>query len=282
MTTGVVDVGGGMRGIYAAGILDYCMMHHIRFDCCVGVSAGSANVASYMAGQEGRNYRYYQEYALREEYMGMRNLLHTGSYINLPYVYGTLSNSGGENPLDFDALMANPAEMIVVATRAETGKAHYFTKADLHRDDYRIFMASCCVPGVNQPFVLDGAPYFDGALSDPVPVEKAFAAGCDRVVLLLTKPADIPRKPGKDRVLAAMIQREYPVAARQLRQRAQRYNAAVAAAKRYQAEGRLLILSPEETFGVDTLKREGEPLRRLYRQGLLDGRRVLAWLGDAS
>ena len=38
----------------------------------------------------------------------------------------------------------------------------------------------------------------------------------------------------------------------------------------------------EETFGVDTLKREGEPLRRLYRQGLLDGRRVLAWLGDAS
>ena len=75
MVTGIVDVGGGMRGIYAAGILDCCMEHGVHFDCCIGVSAGSANMASYLAGQQGRNYRYYQEYALRKEYMGIGNLL---------------------------------------------------------------------------------------------------------------------------------------------------------------------------------------------------------------
>ena len=98
MVTGIIDVGGGLRGIYAAGILDYCMMHSIQFDCCIGVSAGSANMAAYLAGQQGRNYRYYQEYSFRKEYMGMGNLLHTGSYINLDYFYGTLSNAGGESP----------------------------------------------------------------------------------------------------------------------------------------------------------------------------------------
>ena len=278
MMTGVVDVGGGMRGIYAAGILDCCMAHGVHFDCCVGVSAGSANVASYLAGQRGRNYRYYQEYALRREYMGAGNLLRTGSYINLGYVYGTLSNSGGEDPLDYCALMANPASLLVVATHAETGQARYFTKADLHQNDYRIFMASSCVPGVNRPFVLDGVPYFDGALSDPVPIEKAFSMGCDRVVLLLTKPADSFRKPGKDALLASMIQRRYPVAARQLLLRAQRYNQAVAAAKRYQAAGRALILSPSDTFGVDTLKRDKSALRLLYQAGLQDGCRILDWL----
>lgn len=43
MKTGVVDVGGGLRGIYGVGIMDYCMDQGIHFDCCIGVSAGSAN-----------------------------------------------------------------------------------------------------------------------------------------------------------------------------------------------------------------------------------------------
>lgn len=51
MKIGIVDVGGGLRGIYAAGVLDYCMDQGIRFDVGIGVSAGSANLASYTAGQ---------------------------------------------------------------------------------------------------------------------------------------------------------------------------------------------------------------------------------------
>ena len=43
---GVVDVGGGFRGIYAAGVLDYCMHKGIWFDLGIGVSAGCANLAS--------------------------------------------------------------------------------------------------------------------------------------------------------------------------------------------------------------------------------------------
>lgn len=53
MKTGIVDVGGGLRGIYAAGVLDYCMDKGIRFDLGIGVSAGSANLISYAAGSAG-------------------------------------------------------------------------------------------------------------------------------------------------------------------------------------------------------------------------------------
>ena len=52
MRTGIVDVGGGLRGIYAAGILDYCMVQDIRFDCCIGVSAGSANRKGFQLAGE--------------------------------------------------------------------------------------------------------------------------------------------------------------------------------------------------------------------------------------
>ena len=68
------------------------------------------------------------------------------------------------------------------------------------------------------------------------------------------------------------------MAARQLLLRAQRYNAAIAAAKRYQREGRVLILSPADTFGVDTLKRDKQALQRLYQEGVRDGSKVLEWM----
>lgn len=102
--TGIVDVGGGLRGIYGAGIFDYCMEQGIHFDYCIGVSAGSANVCSYIAGQKGRNYQFYTDYSFRKEYMSMKNLLRQGSYINMDYIYGELSNTGGENPLDYEKL----------------------------------------------------------------------------------------------------------------------------------------------------------------------------------
>ena len=49
MKTGIVDVGGGLRDIYGAGVLDRCLDESIHFDVCIGVSAGSANLASTAA-----------------------------------------------------------------------------------------------------------------------------------------------------------------------------------------------------------------------------------------
>lgn len=192
MKTAVVDVGGGMRGVYASGVLDRCLKENIQFDLCIGVSAGSANLASYLSGQMGRNLFFYHDYAFRKEYMSLHNFFHTHSYVDLEYIYATLSNQDGENALNYSSLLHHPAQFWVVAEEAVSGKPRYFTKEDIRQDDYRIFMASSCLPGVNRPFLLDGVLYYDGALADPVPIQKAFDLGCDRVVLLLTKPSDIP------------------------------------------------------------------------------------------
>ncbi len=279
MKTGIVDVGGGMRGIYAAGILDTCLERGVHFDCCIGVSAGSANLISYLAGQKGRNYRFYHEYAFRSTYMGTGNWLRTGSFINFDYIYGTLSSQEGEDPLDYGTMAADPAQFLVVATEADSGRAKYFSRADIHENDYRALMASSCVPGVDRPVELDGVAYYDGALSDPVPIRKAFDEGCDRVILLLTKPLDIPRQPGKDLLLANMIHKKHPAAAESLRLRAERYNSSVALAKNYAEQGKVLILAPDDITGVDTLKRDKAALQRLYEKGLRDGERIPPWLG---
>ena len=71
-----------LRGIYGAGVLDRCMEEGVQFDCCIGVSAGSANMCSYVAGQHGRNKPFYQEYSFRKEYMSVGNLVHKHSYLH--------------------------------------------------------------------------------------------------------------------------------------------------------------------------------------------------------
>lgn len=36
----VIDVGGGTRDIFGAGVFDYFLEHEVTFDRCYGVSAG--------------------------------------------------------------------------------------------------------------------------------------------------------------------------------------------------------------------------------------------------
>ncbi len=278
MKIGVVDVGGGLRGIYAVGVLDYCMDQGIRFDVGIGVSAGSANLASYAAGQRGRNYQFYTEFAFRKKYMSLGNFITKKTYVDMDYVYGTLSNSDGENPLDYPALRDNPMEFYVVATDALTGEPKYFDKEDIRQDDYSIMKASSAIPFVCKPYEVQGALYYDGALGDPVPVEKAFRLGCDRVVVILTKPKSVLRNSKRDEKLAAGIRKRYPAAAEKLCKRAQRYNESVALSQEYARQGKVLIIAPDDTCGVDTLKKDKKSLQRLYDKGYSDGKKISDYL----
>lgn len=278
MKIGVIDVGGGFRGIYATGVLDYCQDNNIEFDLAIAISAGSANLASFLARQRGRNYTFYAEYAFRKKYASLRNFILKGSYIDLDYVYGTLSEHDGENPLDYAAFCDNPAEFYVIATDAETGKPKYFDKSDFAQDNYAPLKASSSIPFFNKPCFIDGKPYYDGALGNPVPVEKAFEAGCDLVVLILTKPVSQPREVGSDAKLAQRIQKKYPQAAEQLRLRAQHYNEGVAKAREYAEHGKLLIVSPDDACGVDTLHKDKPSLDSLYKKGYGDGVKIKEFL----
>lgn len=275
---GIVDVGGGFRGIYAAGVLDYCMHKGIWFDLGIGVSAGSANIASYCARQPLRNHKFYTEYGLRKEYMSAGNYLRKGSYLDLEYVYGTLTNSDGEYPIDYDTLMASPMELLIVATDARTGNATYIPKQELIRDHYTAFMASSAIPGLCRPIYIDGIPYYDGAPGDPVPVEKAFEMGCDKVVLILTMPEDTLRTPYKDQTMVRFVQRKFPETAKVLRERASKYNRSIELAKQYRTEGKLLIIAPDDTCGVHTLCRDSFKMRRLYGKGYVDAEKITPFL----
>lgn len=276
--TGIIDVGGGLRGIYGAGVFDRCLDDNIYFDCCIGVSAGSANTASFIAKQKGRNYTFYHDYAFRKEYMSFHSLIKTGSYIGLDYVYGTLTNSDGENPINYENIKNYGGIYNVVSTDAKTAEPVYFTKDDISLDNYTVLCASSCIPIVCKPVEINNKKYYDGGIADPVPVKRAVSLGCDKIILILTRPFSEKKEPGADAKAAALMKRRNPAIAQKLLSRADAYNEGVRYAAELQKEGRCLIIAPDDCCGITTLSKNAESLDKLYKKGYNDGKKIKSFI----
>ena len=276
--TAMIDVGGGFRAIYGAGVMDRMMEDHVHVDHCYGVSAGSANMVSYISGQHGRSHTFYTQYAFRKEYASFDSYIKNHNYANLDYVYGTLSNHDGENPVDYEAFEKNPTGFTVVACNADDGSTKYFDKSDVSYDNFDIMKASSAVPVACEPYVIDGVPYYDGGIADPIPVQKAIDDGYDRIVVILTRPKDTVRQQKKDVGPATILKHMHPQAAEKLMNRYQTYNDEVALAKEYEQDGRVLILAPESMYGLDTLSKSFEGLERMYRAGYAAAEAIPAFL----
>lgn len=276
MKLGFVDVGGGTRGIYGAGVFDHLMEEGISGDYFIGVSAGAANGASFLAKQPRRNFVFYNNYAFRKEYMSLHNYFKTGSYINLDYIYSDLSSSRGEYPLDYKTMMENPMEFEIVATDARTGRPKYFNKNDLIIDEYDPIKASCCVPVLCNPYEVKGVPYFDGGLSDPIPFKKAFEAGCDKVILVLTRPKDYFREKRKDKKFVRLLRRNYPRVSKTFAKRYEVYNQSLREAIELEKENKIIIVAPSDIGNLKTLSQDHEQLENLYEMGRRDAKKVLS------
>ena len=276
---GIIDVGGGMRGSFTAGIYDYLNDQNIQpFDYLIGVSAGSGNMVSYLAGQRGRNLRFYLDYAFRKEYMSMHNMLRTGSYINLDYPYTFLSGPGGEDPVDLEALNQSKARYEAVVTDAATGDPVYYGKELLKDGNFDVIKASCAVPGACQPYPVEGKPGFDGGVADPVPYKRALEQGCDRFVLLLTRPAGYLRPPLDHQEVLEKALRRWPNAYGALLRRSARYNRDVAAVKELEREGKALLIAPTDIGGMATLTKVREAVERLYHMGYGEGPKIMEFI----
>lgn len=268
--TGLVVEGGGMKCAYNAGILDAFLDQGITFDYCIGVSGGAGNVASFMAGQKGRNLRFFTDHIHSPSYFGIKSLLKTGNLFGLQYIYGELTNSTGKDPLDFTAITENPTRYEVVATNALTGEAAYFSKEDMKQDDYRPIMASSAIPAACRPIEIGGIPYYDGGISDAIPVHRALEEGCDRLVVILSKQRDYVRKPQGMRFLYSRLCRKYPKIIEAIDQRHLTYLTNQREVFDLEKAGKAFIFAPSEPVKVGTYSMDEETERKLYDLGLKD------------
>lgn len=268
--TGLLVEGGGMKCAYSAGVLDALMENGITFDYVIGVSAGAANAASFMAGQIGRNKRFYTEFVTDPEYFGVKSFLKTHDGFNLKYIYADLTNEGGAAELYYDKVMENPAEYEIVATNAITGKPHYFKKEELKRNDYKQIMASSAIPALCRPVFIDGVPYYDGGISDALPLRRAFDCGCERVVCLLSKSRNYIKKPEKMKAMYTIMCKKYPNTIKDMNNRYIMYKREQDFMYKAEEKGRAFIFSLETDLKLSTYTMDPNINGQLYDLGVQD------------
>ena len=277
---GILDVGGGMRGIYTAGIYDYLLDNGTDINYCLGVSAGSANLITYIAGQRGRLKRFYLDYAFEKEYMSAENYLKKGMLIDLDYIYSGITNKSGKDPLDIDAVMKSGKTFVAVTTEARTGQPRYFTKNDVSADEFTLLKASCAIPiACREPIFFKGEYHFDGGVADPVPYEKAFLDGCDKLIICLTLPLDYEKSAFPEHLVGVLL-KKYPEIAKKIVSSHTDYKRRIEEILELEKEGRVLILSPSDCFGIKTATRKKEGLEKLYALGYKDAEKIKKYLSE--
>ena len=247
--TGLVLEGGGMRGVFTCGVLDYLMDHDIRFPYTIGVSAGACNGLSYMSRQRGR--AKYSNIDLLEKYhyIGLKHLLKK------------------RNILDFDLLFTEfPEHYVMVTTNCLTGEANYFEEKEDKNRVIDIVRASSSLPFVCPIAYVDGIPMLDGGIVDSIPLQRAIDDGYRNNVVVLTRNRGY-RKENKDIRVPSFVYRKYPKIREALSRRCAVYNEQLEMVERMEEEGNITVIRPRKPVVVDRIERDIHKLTDLYEEG---------------
>ena len=130
--TGLVLEGGGLRGIFTGGVLDFFLEKDIEFDGCIGVSAGSCHACSYLSKQYKRAFNVSVDYLDDKRYCSMHSLITTGDLFGVDFVYGEIPDK--LNPIDNETFMKSRTRFQAVITNCRTGEAEYPDVKDFRTD----------------------------------------------------------------------------------------------------------------------------------------------------
>ena len=263
--TALVLEGGAMRGLYTAGVLDVFMENDIKIDTIFGVSAGALFGINYKSKQIGRALRYNLRYAHDKRYMGMYSLLTTGDVMNREFCFTELVNK--LDPLDFETYNNSNVEFYAVVTNVETGEAEYIEIKDAEKD-MEYLRASGSMPFVSNLVEINGNKYLDGAIADPIPLKKALDMGYGKIIVIQTRPADYLKK--KSWLPFSLAYKRYPEFVKTGNNGRIKYNETLNLIRKYENEGRILVLRPSEKIRMRRVEKNLNKLQAIYDVGVKD------------
>ena len=278
MKTGLVLEGGGMRGLFTAGVMDVMMEQGIRFDGIVGVSAGATFGCNYKSGQPGRVLRYNVRFKDDPRYMGLRSFLRTGDLVGAEFSYHTMPNE--LDVFDFEAYNSDPAEFHVVCTDALTGDPVYQRLDRMDDEGLEWIRASASMPLVSRPVSLGGRLLLDGGIADSIPLRYFQGQGFLRNVVILTQPKGFYKRKTKLMPLFHLFMRRYPAIVKAMSRRHLMYNDELAYLSEQERQGSILTICPQRTLPIGRTEQKEQKMRLVYGMGREAGRAALHRIED--
>lgn len=262
--TALVLEGGGMRGVFTCGVLDFFMDHQIRFPYTIGVSAGACNGLSYISRQRGRAKYSNIDLLDKYNYIGLRHLLRKRNIMDFDLLFTEFPEH--ILPYDYDAYFSSSERYEMVTTNCLTGEANYFEEKSDKKRLIDIVRASSSLPFVCPITYVDNIPMLDGGIVDSIPLQRAMDEGYASYVVVLTRNKGY-RKETKDIRVPSFIYRKYPRIREALNNRSLCYNKQLEMVEALEKEGRVQVIRPLEPVTVDRIERNVNKLTTFYEEG---------------
>ena len=270
--TGLVLEGGGMRGVFTCGVLDYLMDHKISFPYAIGVSAGACNGLSYMSHQRGRGKYSNIDLLAKYKYIGIRPLIKKRGLIDQQLLFHRFPDR--ILPYNYKAYAENPSRFEMVTTDCITGRACYWEEKFDEKLIIDIVKASSSLPYACPIIYVKGRPMLDGGIVDSIPLLRAYEQGYDKCVVVLTRNKGY-RKSAKDVPVPSFIYKKYPRLRVALRNRNKIYNEQLELVERLEEEGKIIVIRPEKPIVVGRMETSVKKLTDLYEQGYACAKKVI-------
>jgi predicted patatin/cPLA2 family phospholipase len=262
---GLVLEGGGMRGVFTSGILDFFMEKGIWFRNVYGVSAGACNGISYAAKQIGRNKKVNCDFCADPRYASFRNFIKEKSIFGMNFIFDEIPKN--QVPLDYDTYYASEMNLKIGVTSLLTGKAEYFPK-NISVENTAIIKASCSMPIVSPICLINGKPYLDGGVADPIPFERSQLEGNKKNLIILTRDTTYQKEASSTVNRAARIRYcRYPNFIKVLESRHEHYNNQLEKIRKMEKEGSALVFRPSEPVRLKKFEHDVSKLEKLYQEG---------------
>ena len=260
--------GGAMRGMYTAGIIDMLLEDEIKVDTIVGVSAGVLFGVNYLSKQKGRIIRYNKEYAKDPRYMGFRSLITTGNIINKEFAFYEVPFK--LDIFDEEEFEKSDCELYATVTNVETGKPEYFKVNNVY-SDMELLRATSAMPFVSKIVELDGKKYLDGGISDSIPVDKCKELGCNKIIVVLTRPLEY-RKKKANSFMTKIGYSKYPNLINTINNRYKNYNDILEKVIESEGKNEIFVLRPSKDLHIKRIEKDKEKLQAMYDLGIEDYR----------
>ena len=257
--------GGGLRGLFTAGVLDVLMEKNIKIDAIIGVSAGALFGINYLSKQPGRVIRYNKKYGNDKRYMGFHSLLTTGNVMNKDFCFNKLVRE--LDPFDFDTYKKSKTKLYAVVTNVETAKAEYIPITDLNDPIQMEYLrASGSMPLVSKMVEVNGQKYLDGAVADSIPVLKAIDMKYDKVIVVKTR-VDNYTMPHKKRPYAKIWYRKYPKFLAAFINRDKMYNETLKAINELDIDKKIFVIKPSKEIKISRVEKNPDIMDLQYNLG---------------
>lgn len=263
---GMILEGGGQRGVFTSGVLDYLMEIDFHVPYVIGVSAGTCNAVDYVSWQPGRTRKSMIDSQKDYDLFSAKNIVHNGYYIDMNLIFFDFPNS--IYPFDFDTYFNSETRCLITTTNCLTGEAMYLEE---DKDQDRLMKAVCAsssLPFAAPIVMVDDIPMMDGGLADSIPIQKATKDGYKYNILILTRPKGYRKseKRSKTALFSKVVYKKYPNLSKALDQRNRRYNKTMEVIEQLEEKGRVFVIRPQEA-AVGRTEKNIQKLEDFYQYG---------------